>query len=142
MNKIFFLILLFGGKLFAQTDSPTVTVVKDPRLDQLVKKQAQINEATTRDSRRNVPGFRISVINSTDRNKVFAVKTKVYQQYPELKSYLTYQAPNYRLKVGNFKTEEEAQSYLSQLSKLFSSGVYIVHDVVEIKLDAPKEDAP
>lgn len=133
LKKMLIIGLLFSGKLFAQTDSTSVVIHKDPRVDLLVKKQIQINEETTRDSRRNVPGYRIQVINSSDRNKVFAVKTKIYQQYPELKPYLIYQPPNYKLRVGNFKTAEEADPYLQQLSKLFPSGVYIVHDIIEVK---------
>ena len=135
MNRTLFLLLLLPAKIFAQTDSASVTVNKDPRIDSLIKKQIQINEETTRDSRRNVPGYRIQVINSSDRNKVFSAKTKIYQKYPELKPYLIYLAPNYKLKVGNFKTPEEAQPYLDQLTQLFPSGVYLIHDVIEVKVD-------
>ncbi len=139
MKKIF-IGLLFAGKLYAQSDSASIVVHKDPRVDLLIKKQIQINEETTRDSRRNIPGYRIQVINSSDRNKVFSVKTKVYQQYPELKPYLMYQPPNYKLKLGNFKTAEEAQPYLDQLTKLFPTGAYIIHDIIEVKPEIPKSE--
>jgi hypothetical protein len=120
----------------AQTDSAgTVVINKDPRIDLLVRKQAEINEETTRETRRFIPGFRIQVINSSDRGSVFAAKTKVYQQFPELKPYLMYQAPNYKLKVGNFKTQEEADDYAKQLTKLFPSGVYVIRDTIEVKPD-------
>jgi hypothetical protein len=65
MKKFLFLILFLPAKLFAQADTAAVIVDKDPRIDLLVKKQIQINEETTRDSRRNVPGYRM-VINSSD----------------------------------------------------------------------------
>jgi hypothetical protein len=136
MKKIsVFICLLITTKLFAQTDSNSVVVHKDPRVDMLINKQIQINEETTRDSRRNIPGFRIQVITSNDRNKVFAAKTKIYQQYPELKPYIMYQPPNYKLKLGNFRTQEEAQPYYDQLIKLYPSGVYIIHEVIEVKPD-------
>jgi hypothetical protein len=125
----------------AQQDSGGVVVVKDPRIDQLVRKQIAINEETTRESRRNVPGFRIQVINSPDRSKVFVAKGKIYQEFPDMKPYLMYLSPNYKLKVGNFKTQEEAEDALKQLSRLFPSGLYIIHDIIEIKLsDLPKAD--
>jgi SPOR domain len=98
----------------------------------LIRKQTEINEETTRDSRRSVPGFRIQVINSTDRRKVFAMKTRIYQEFPELKPYLMYQAPNYKLKVGNFRTQEEAEDYQKQLSRLFPKGLYVIRDVIDI----------
>ncbi len=108
---------------------------RDPRVDSLIKKQIQINDITTKDSRRNVPGFRIQVASSNDRNEVFSVKTKIYQLYPELKPYLIYQPPNYKLKIGNFKTQEEADPYLQKLIQNFPSGVYLVPDIIEVKPD-------
>ena len=118
-----------------RTDSGSVRIEKDPRLDLLVQKQIAINEETTRDSRRNMPGFRIQVINSPDRNKVFATKTRIYQEFPDMKPYVLYQAPNYKLKVGNFKTQEEAEEAQKQLARLFPSGLYIIRDVIEVKPD-------
>jgi len=142
MHKILFIgALLIAHAATAQVDSgrTSVSVVKDPRVDQLVRKQIDINEETTRDSRRMMPGFRIQVINSPDRNKVFAAKARIYQEFPELKPYLMYQAPNYKLKVGNFMTQEEAETYQRRLSRLFPTGLYVVPDTIEGKLsDLPK----
>jgi hypothetical protein len=133
MKHLMIGICLLYGKLFAQTDSGWVVVHKDPRIDLLIRKQIQINDETTRESRRNIPGYRIEVINSSDRNKVFAVKARLYQLYPELKPYLMYQPPNYKLKIGNFRTPEEAEPYLQQLTKMYTTGVYVVHDIIEVK---------
>lgn len=135
-KSLVILLLLLGTRAGAQTDTTGgVQVNKDPRIDQLIRKQIEINEETTRDSRRSMAGFRIQVINSPDRNKVFAAKTKVYQQFPDLKPYLMYQAPNYKLKVGNFRTQEEAEEFEKQLSRLFPSGLYIIRDTIEVKPD-------
>ena len=120
-------------KLFAQTNSGSVVVHKDARVDSLISKQIQINEETTRDSRRNIPGYRILVLTSNDRNKVFNAKVQIYQEYPELQSYIMYQAPNYKLKLGNFKTQDEAQPYIDKLSKIYPTGVYIIHEMIEVK---------
>ncbi|HEY1054683.1 MAG TPA: hypothetical protein VGE24_06090, partial [Emticicia sp.] len=100
-------LLLTGSMVYGQVDSENVVIHKDPRVDLLVAKQIEINEVTTRNTRRMANGFRIQVINTNDRNKANAAKTKVYQSFPELKPYLIYQAPFFKLKVGNFKTREE-----------------------------------
>src|ERR1700682_4822956 len=131
MKLILILVFTYNGLAYAQ-DS---LIYRDPRVDSLIKKQIQINEVTTRDSRRNIPGYRIQVANSKDRNQVFAIKTKIYQIYPELKPYLIYQPPNYKLNVGTFKTPEEAEPYLQKLTQDFPSGVYVVHDIIEVKPD-------
>jgi len=137
MYKIFAILSLFiSTAAMAQAnqvvDSMSVVVHKDSRIDLLIRRQTAINEVTTRESRRYMPGFRIQVIASLDRNKVFAAKAKIYQQFPDVKPYLMYQAPNYKLKVGNFKTQEEAEEFQKQLSRLFPSGLYIIRDVIEV----------
>jgi hypothetical protein len=135
MYKYLFVVLVFlAQRSWAQTDTSGVVVTKDPRVDLLVRKQIAINEETTRESRRNVPGFRIQVMNTPDRNKVYDAKVKIYQAFPDWKPYLLYQAPNYKLRVGDFKTEEEAQAALQQLSKLFPQGMYVIRDIIELKL--------
>ena len=133
--KLLFTLLfsLVIAQLYAQSDTPSVVVYKDPRIDLLVKKQIDINEETTRDNRRTASGYRILVINSNDRKKVFAAKAKIYQLYPELKPYLLYQAPFFKLKVGNFKTRQEAEDYRIELSRDFPTGLFIFKDIIEVK---------
>lgn len=131
---VFVLFLLVSGRAWAQADTAGVVVTKDPRIDLLIKKQIAINEETTRESREHVPGFRIQVINTRDRNKVYDAKAKVLQQFPDWKPYLLYQAPNYKLRVGDFKTQEDAEAAMQELAKLFPSGLYVIRDIIEIKL--------
>src|SRR5215467_11781741 len=117
MKLIFgFLFLLFTSLSFSQdttgkktSDNNSVIIHKDPRLDLLVKKQAEINEEISRNAKKNMKGFRLLVVNTNSRDEAIAAKTKVYSYFPELKTYLIYQAPYFRLKVGNFKDREEAE---------------------------------
>jgi len=74
------------------------------------------------------------VINTSDRNAAISAKTKIYQLYPELKAYLLYQAPYFRLRVGNFTDKDEAEDYRKTLSKEFPNSVFLVRDTVEVKL--------
>lgn len=129
---LLFSVVLFGTMCFAQ-DSGNVVIHKDPRLDLLISKQTEINEVTTRNSRRTASGYRILVTSSNNRNKVIEAKTKIYREYPELKAYMMYQAPFFRLKVGNFRDRVEAEGYLDQLKRLFDTNIYVVPDVIEIR---------
>lgn len=124
--------LLISAACYAQ-DSSAVYIYKDSRIDLLIKKQIAINEETTRDARRNIPGYRLQVINTNDRNAAMNAKAKIYQLFPELKAYLLYQAPYFRLRVGNFKEKEEANDYRKQLAKDFPGGISIVKDIIEVK---------
>ena len=117
------------------SDSGSIVVHKDPRLDLLVKKQVQINEETSRDSRRVAKGFRLMVITTNNRDEAIAAKTKVYTYFPELKAYMWHQSPYYKLKVGNFKERKEAEDYQKRLNIYFPKGVFIMSDRVEVKPD-------
>jgi hypothetical protein len=133
------LILFISLNATAQTDTGSVVVHKDPRIELLVKKQIEINEFTTRNARRSAPGFRIQVVSTNDRNKAFTAKSTIYQQFPELKAYLLYQSPFYKLKVGNFLKREDAEEYISAIKQYFPSGVYIVRDVIEVNPEKNQE---
>ncbi|MDF2189419.1 SPOR domain-containing protein [Paraflavitalea sp. CAU 1676] len=136
MKRIIFLLCLFtSAHVMAQTDTSSIVVHKDPRIDLLVKKQIEINEVTTRNARRFVPGFRILVVNTNDRNKAMNAKSRLYQEMPELQVYLMYQAPFYKLKAGNFKDRKEADDYLPTIQRLFPTGVYVVRDTIEVNPD-------
>ena len=145
MTKIlFFSSLLLSVNLFAQTgdtaDSNTVIVHKDPRVELLVTKQAEINEATSRDSRKTGKGYRLMIISTNIRDEAIAAKTKIYTYFPELKAYLWHQSPYYKVKAGNFKDRKEPEAYQQKLNAYFPKGVFIMNDIVELKLDKLREE--
>jgi hypothetical protein len=118
-----------------QPDTNTVVIHKDQRLDMLVKKQIEINEETSRNARRSAKGFRLMVVNTNKRDEAIAAKTKLYTLFPELKPYLIYQSPYYRLKAGNFKERKDAETYQKKLDSYFPKGVFVINDIIEVKLD-------
>jgi hypothetical protein len=142
MKFIFTLIaLVFSFGLFAQEDTAakmavdtnSVIVHKDPRLELLIKKQAYINEVTSRDSRRTDKGFRLMIISTTSRDEAIAAKTKIYTYFPDLKAYLWYQSPYFRVKAGNFKDRKDAEAYQKRMNTYFPRGVFIMKDIIEVK---------
>ncbi|HEV7622415.1 MAG TPA: SPOR domain-containing protein [Flavisolibacter sp.] len=139
--KVFYLItcLLFTRLAFAQdsTGQGTVFVHKDPRIDVLIKKQIEINTHYKKVTTHNMKGFRLMVINTNKRDEAIAAKTKIYTYFPELKAYLVYQSPYFKLKAGNFKTRDEAEKYQKDFQVFFPKGVFIISDVIEIK---PEKD--
>lgn len=118
-------------------DSTSVIVHKDHRLTLLVRKQATINEVTSRESKRTDKGFRLMIISTSNREEALAAKTKVYTYFPELKAYLWHQSPYYKVKAGNFRDREDAESYRRRLNTYFPKGVFIMKDIIEAK---PEKD--
>ena len=144
MKPVFIsLFLLFSFSLFSQQttiDTSSVVIHKDARIYLLVKKQAEINDETTRNARKVGRGFRLLVINTNKRDEAISAKTKLYQFFPELKSYLLYQSPYYKLKAGNFKERKDAESYQKKLNAFFPRGVFVMNDLIEVKPDKETEE--
>ena len=99
----------------------------------LVKKQTQINEETSRESRKTSKGYRLMIISTSNRDEAIAARTKIYTHFPEIKSYLIYQSPYFKLKVGNFKERKDAESFQKQMNIYFPKGVFIMNDIIEVK---------
>ena len=136
-----FLLLLLAIWSSAQSDTVSSVVVhKDPRVDLLVKKQASINIISKKSVGHTTRGYRLLVLNTNKREDAINAKTKVYTYFPELKAYLVYQAPFFRLKAGNFKTRDEAEKYKKQMAPLFPKGVFIVNDTIEVKGEKTEEE--
>lgn len=139
MKSVFVSLLsLVSISLSAQqlvSDTSSVVIHKDARVDLLVKKQAEINEETTRNARRVAKGFRLLVVNTNKRDEAISAKARLYQYFPELKSYLLYQSPYFKLKAGNFKERKDAETYQKKLNAYFPSGVFIMNDVIEVRPD-------
>ncbi len=142
LTTVLFTINSFGQDTTGKNsiDTNYVVVHKDPRVDLLVKKQAQINEETSRAGRRTDKGFRLMIISTNNREEAIAAKTKVYTYFPELKAYLWHQSPYYKLKAGNFKDRKDAEAYQKRLNVYFPKGVFIMKDVIEVKPTRPGEE--
>ena len=119
---------------FAQTES-TVVVHKDPRIDILLKKQAEANDLSTRNSakRRTARGYRLLVVSSNNRAEAIAARTKILTKFHELKARMEYRAPYYRVKAGDFISRNDAQAYQKRMASMFPGSIFIMSDVIEVK---------
>ncbi len=76
-------------------------------------------------------GYRILAYNGSERQNVMNLRKAIISRVPNTKDYLTYQQPNFRLKVGDFFSRVEAQQVLNRLSDLIPNA-QIVQDQINI----------
>ena len=55
------------------------------------------------------------------RQEVESVKLLIYQNFPELSAYLSYNQPTYKLKVGDFMRRLDAERYYASIRQLIAS---------------------
>ena len=133
MKLILSLILLLFSTIAFSQDTAAVIVHKDPRVDLLAKKHASVNSAIKKSSARTMRGYRLLVVNTNNRDEAIAAKTRIYTYFPDLKAYLSYQSPYFKLKAGNFQTRDEAEKYRKLMNPMFPKGVFIINDIVEVR---------
>lgn len=76
-------------------------------------------------------GFRVQIYNGNDRKAAIATKVDFMRRYPNIPAYMTYVAPHFRVKVGDFRTHPEAQKLNHDLIQFYYPTM-IVPDIIVI----------
>jgi SPOR domain len=113
------LLLVISSISFAQSNGK-VTVVKNPLIDSLIARRIALNKGVSNNGTPLVVyGYRVQVFFGTDRKEAYNEQARFKSLYPELNTYLSYTQPNYRVKVGDFRTRAEAQKLMNELRSEF-----------------------
>lgn len=85
-------------------------------------------------------GFRIQIYSDsnseTAKNSARAKAANISSKFPEYRTYVTYNSPYWRLRVGDFRTREEAAEVADMLKHSFPSyakEIRVVHDRINIQ---------
>lgn len=110
--KFIFSILFLGPfVLFAQDQF----LHQDSKLDSLIVLHKRINSLDSL-----VPGYRVQIFfESGNYSKDLALETaEMFQEnHPEIRYYLSFSEPYYRIRVGDFRTIIEAKGFLKEIIK-------------------------
>jgi hypothetical protein len=117
-----------------------ITVIKDSRIDELIRKEAAFNE-TLNAAGKSSKGYRLLILNTNDRPLAMKVRSQLLQNFPEQKVYMGFQPPFIKLKFGNFLTKEDAETYKKDILrlKITTGNVYLLPETIETKPDKNKD---
>ncbi len=145
LSRLLFLslITLVNTNVYATEPDTTTTIVKEisnqgnivvdvpdallPRLMPSADKEQTTDEQTT--AKPTAPtsrsGYRILVYEDnnvrTAKHSAQARRQQVAGRFPEFRTYLEFNSPYWRVKLGDFKTRSEAQSALTSIRQAFPS---------------------
>jgi len=112
-----------------------VEVVKDPLIDTLIARRPSLNKNNI-NGEETANGFRVQIFFGSSRQAAYDAQAKFMNEYPEIHTYITYIEPNFKVRVGDFRTRLEAQKLETALGELFKS-LFIIPE----KINPPKPDA-
>lgn len=103
-----------------------VTVQKDNRIDGLTE-----FVGTPQNGKVNVTmkGYRIQAYLDKDKNKVNQLRAQYLSAHSEQPAYIDFLAPNFRLRIGDFRTKLDASAYLEQIKVIFPDAIIVMDDI-------------
>ena len=132
ITNIILLLMLPVLRIDAQdkdTGRGHVQIIQDERVDLLVSKHIQVNQ-----NRKGIEGYRIQIFFDSGNNS----KTKaesIYEgfkaKYPDVGAYLSFKSPNYKVRVGDFRTRLDAQRFLNEIITEYPNA-WIIADMINL----------
>ena len=126
------LLLILPGFITAQNSysaSGKTEIIQDSRVDILVSKHIQINQTL-----KTMDGFRIQLFSDSGNNsktKAQAAHDEFQSRYPGMGVYLTFKSPNYKVRIGDFRTKLDAQRFLNEIAADYSNA-FIITDQINL----------
>ncbi|MFA8449139.1 MAG: SPOR domain-containing protein [Bacteroidales bacterium] len=130
-----FLLLIGSNKGYAQyfpntsenQNQGSLKINASPSVDSLLSLHKSMN-----DKYPSIPGCRIEIFFDSGNNskkKAKEVYDKFLKDYPEQTAYISFFAPNYRVRVGDFRSKLEAENFLRKIKKEYP-GAWIASDKI------------
>ncbi len=121
MKKVITLlaVLALGVAMQAQ-----VRVVGDVAVEQMVAKHVELNNKS-----KTIPGYRVQIASfsgTSSKANAFDLRDRFSADYPEVQVYIVFDEPNFKVKVGDFRTRLEAYAFLQKIKEFYKG--YITKD--------------
>ena len=113
----------------AQTDTilsgnGEITSIHETGIYTLFKKYENILKA-----RNGIEGWRVQLAFKEKKEDAEKIKINFIKLYPKIPAYLRYEAPYYKIRVGNCKTKLDAVKIKNEISRQFTSA-YPVPEII------------
>ena len=118
---ILFICLFSSAKTFGQAFKS-----QDSLVSQMIERQKATNA-----QKMTMSGYRIQLFFGGDRARANNMRLDFLQQYPDMGAYVLYQQPNFKLRIGDFKSRMEAVNFLTEMQPGYSMA-FIVADEVKL----------
>ena len=139
LRAAIFLIFIFSFLIvpvFSQNSRFTVT--GDVAVNAMVERHVEFNNRV-----KTIPGFRVQIASfsgANSKNNAFSLRDRFVIDYPAVQTYIVFDEPNFKVKVGDFRTRLEAYAFLQQIKEVYKG--YIIKDNINPEPPIVEDYAP
>ncbi|MBQ4231512.1 MAG: SPOR domain-containing protein [Salinivirgaceae bacterium] len=122
----------------SQAQSERIRVTGDIAVTRMVDKHVELNQRV-----KTIPGYRVQIASFSGTNSktsAFTLRDRFMTDYPEVQAYVAFDEPNFKVKVGDFRTRLEAYAFLQQIIEVYKG--YIIKDNIYPEPPTQVEYAP
>ena len=122
----------------ALTAGAQARITGDVAVTQMVKKHVELNGMV-----KTIPGYRVQIASFSGTNSkvsAFNLRDRFLLDYPAVQAYIVFDEPNFKVKVGDFRTRLEAYAFLQQIKEAYKG--YIIKDNLNPEPPQQTEFAP
>ena len=99
-------------------------IVGDADATKMVERHVELNQRV-----KTIPGYRVQIASFSGANsKTSAINLRenFTTDYPATQAYIVFDEPNFKVKVGDFRSRLEAYAFLQQIKEVYKG--YIIRD--------------
>jgi hypothetical protein len=105
-----------------------VVIHKDDRIDALIKQKGAVVPPATSPQ---MTGYRIQLVFDSNKKTVEDAKSNFIQNNPKVDVYVMYNAPHFVLKVGDFRTKQDAERFREALIRDYPAS-FVIKETINL----------
>jgi hypothetical protein len=112
-------------------------VVMDPAVKWLLQAHRELTER-----QRGIPGFRVQIFmdgGSQARLNTQRSRAEFEGKHPGIQAYIVYEEPNFKLRVGDFRTRLDARRFLETIREDYPAAYIVVSQIDYPDLEDPEK---
>jgi hypothetical protein len=119
--------------ILATGQDEQLSIIQDSRIDDLLRTHKQMNELLlSNPDHSGIDGYRVQIFFESGNKSSDAARDimeEFEENYPEYRAYLTWKAPNFRVRVGDFRSRMQAEGFLQKLLKDYPNA-WVIRDKI------------
>lgn len=137
-RSLLFLAFSFCLLSFASAQNSRFTITGDVAVNTMVERHIEFNNRV-----KTIPGYRVQIASfsgANSKNSAFNLRDRFMYDYPSIQAYIVFEEPNFKVKVGDFRTRLEAFAFLQIIKDVYKG--YIIKDNINPEPPAVEDYAP